>query len=647
MKVTVIIVNYNVKHFLEQCLWSLQDALKGLEAEVFVVDNNSTDGSIDYLRNIFPWVQYIVNPLNVGFAKANNQAIEIAKGEYILFLNPDTLVAADAISASISFMDDHPGAGALGIRMMDGSGRFLPESKRAFPSPVTSLFKLFGLSALFPKSKIFGRYHLGHLSQDGNHEVDVLAGAFMMVRNQVLKTVGNFDEKFFMYGEDVDLSYRIQKAGWKNYYFSGSSVIHFKGESTKKGSLNYVRMFYQAMSLFVDKHYSSGKAGFFRIFITLAIWFRAFLSAFARFIKWIGLPVMDILLTLASIVAIAWFWQHTIKPGIQYPPYVLRLVLPLFTFTFILAGGIAGLYDKWYRPGRAWVAMMIAVIFNLATYSLFDTGYRFSRGVILFGGILASIVLLGFRFILLKAGFLDTPDETTEHRQTLICGNIGDYDAVVKLMQFAGKNERILGRVALKAGEPGSAGSFSELHSLLKLVPAREIVFCISNGLRLADVMTYMQTAKQNTRYKFYYENSAGIVGSENSETSGEIISATEAFSIDRPENRRIKKIGDLAFCSALILFFPVHLFFVRNPAGLLRNIVQVIAGRKTWVGYCIPYNNLPYLPAAVLGCNGLPVENPQPNSESLSILDYWYAKDYEWRSDSRVLLKGYRYLGS
>jgi GT2 family glycosyltransferase len=292
MKISVIIVNYNVKHFLEQCLWSLKDALAELESEVLVVDNNSSDGSVEYLVNTFPGVKFIVNTENVGFAKANNQAVLIAKGEYILFLNPDTLLPANAIKQTLLFMDQQRSAGALGIRMMDGSGRFLRESKRAFPSPFTSLFKLLGFSSLFPESEMFARYHLGHLPEWSNHEVDVLAGAFMMVRNEVLKTVGCFDEKFFMYGEDIDLSYRIQNAGWKNYYYSGISIIHFKGESTKKGSLNYVRMFYQAMSLFVEKHYSSGKAGFFRFFIMIAIWLRAIISAFARFIKW-GRPSCD------------------------------------------------------------------------------------------------------------------------------------------------------------------------------------------------------------------------------------------------------------------------------------------------------------------------------------------------------------------
>jgi hypothetical protein len=242
---------------------------------------------------------------------------------------------------------------------------------------------------------------------------------------------------------------------------------------------------------------------------------------------------------------------------------------------------------------------------------------------------------------------LDAPDEASEHRQTLICGNITDYDAVVKLMRAARKNERILGRVALNGGEPGSVGNFKELGSLLKMVPAREIVFCIGDGLQIADVMDFMQNEKQSTRYKFYYENSSSIVGSESSERKGEIISSTGSFLISLPQSKRLKKIGDIGCCAILFILFPVHLFFVKKPFGLFRNIFQVLSGKKTWVGYCIPHKNLPGLPEGVLGCNGLPAGSTQLNPESLSLLDYWYAKDYEWRSDSRALLKGYRFLGS
>ena len=255
MQLSVIIVNYNVKYFLEQCLCSVIKACKNITAEIIVVDNNSTDGSRDFLIQRFPAVNFIWNSVNVGFAKANNQALANAKGEYVLFLNPDTIVPEDCFENCIRFFQSKQQAGALGVRMIDGSGKFLKESKRAFPSPLTSLYKLTGLTKLFPRSRVFGKYHLGHLSEKENHEVDVLAGAFMMLSKPVLEKVQGFDDTFFMYGEDIDFSWRIQEAGFKNYYFPQTTIIHFKGESAQKDVPAYIHRFYEAMQLFVKKHY--------------------------------------------------------------------------------------------------------------------------------------------------------------------------------------------------------------------------------------------------------------------------------------------------------------------------------------------------------------------------------------------------------
>jgi GT2 family glycosyltransferase len=269
-------------------------AMEHIDGEIIVIDNHSTDGSFSFFQNRFPQVQFVWNEANLGFAKANNQVLAIARGEYILFLNPDTIVPEDCFEKCIAFIKAHESKGngcALGIKMIDGSGNFLKESKRAFPSPLTSLYKLSGLAGLFSQSKTFGRYYLGHLNENENHEADVLAGAFMMIPKHILNTIGGFDEDFFMYGEDIDLSFRIQKAGYKNWYFAESCIIHFKGESTKKGSLNYVKMFYKAMSIFVKKHYRSNRARLFGFFIHIAIFIRASLSALHRFIKWFGFPV--------------------------------------------------------------------------------------------------------------------------------------------------------------------------------------------------------------------------------------------------------------------------------------------------------------------------------------------------------------------
>ena len=284
MKLSVIIVNYNTKYFLEQCLHAVLSAARNANVEVIVVDNNSSDGSMKYLPPLFPGVRFIESVQNLGFGKANNLALKSARGEYILFLNPDTIVPEDCLENCLGFLDANAAAGALGIKMIDGSGRFLPESKRSFPTTSSSFYKLSGLSSLFPASKHFNQYSVGYLDPNENHKVEVLAGAFLMIKKKVLDQAGGFDEAFFMYGEDIDLSYRIQQAGFENWYFGGSSIIHFKGESTKKQSLKYLKMFYNAMIVFVNKHYPGKRAVLMRSVLKTGITLRGiagwlFLSA--------------------------------------------------------------------------------------------------------------------------------------------------------------------------------------------------------------------------------------------------------------------------------------------------------------------------------------------------------------------------------
>lgn len=294
MKLSIIIVNYNVQFFLEQCLHSVEKAIQHINAEIFVVDNISSDGSVAMVKEKFPTVKLIENKENVGFSKANNQAIKIANGEYILLLNPDTVVEEDTFEKCIDFMDKHPEGGGLGVKMIDGNGVFLPESKRGLPTPSVSFYKISGLSILFPKSKIFAKYHLGYLDQNETNEIEILSGAYMWMRKSVIDEVGYLDETFFMYGEDIDLSYRILKGGYKNYYFPEAKIIHYKGESTKKSSINYVFVFYNAMIIFAKKHFTK-RAKWFAFFINIAIYFRAFIAILNRFILKILNPLKNLL----------------------------------------------------------------------------------------------------------------------------------------------------------------------------------------------------------------------------------------------------------------------------------------------------------------------------------------------------------------
>ncbi|GAB6394764.1 MAG: glycosyl transferase family 2 [Bacteroidales bacterium] len=253
-KLSVVIVNYNVKPLLEQCLLSVRMALGGMEAEVFVTDNHSTDGSVAYLRPKFPEVVFIENEDNRGFAVANNQALKRCRGEYILLLNPDTIIGEGSLRTLCYFMDEHPEAGGAGVKMLDGHGRFLAESKRSFPSPWVAFCKIFGLSKLFPQSKVFSRYSLPYLKSNRQHCVDVLAGAFMLLRSEALQRTGLFDESFFMYGEDIDLSYRLAAAGYRNYYIP-ERILHYKGASTRRCDARCVKNFYGAMLIFYKKYY--------------------------------------------------------------------------------------------------------------------------------------------------------------------------------------------------------------------------------------------------------------------------------------------------------------------------------------------------------------------------------------------------------
>ena len=279
MKLSVIIVNYNVKYYLEQCLLSVIASNGPAEIEIFVVDNHSSDGSVNYLKEKFPSVTLIPNQANLGFSKASNQAIRQVSGDYILLLNPDTVVGEHTLAHVCQFMEENPNAGGVGVKMIDGSGQFLLESKRGFPSPWNSLTKILRLSNLFPHWPYFSGYHLRYLNENQIHTVDVLAGAFMCLRKTTLEQIGYLDEDFFMYGEDIDLSYRITLGGYQNYYLP-EKIIHYKGESTKK-NIRYVKLFYQAMLTFFQKHYPNSRK-WFSILIHCAIYIIGAFSAIEK-----------------------------------------------------------------------------------------------------------------------------------------------------------------------------------------------------------------------------------------------------------------------------------------------------------------------------------------------------------------------------
>lgn len=276
MKLSVIIVNYNVKYYIHQCLLSVMKATEGVDTEIFVVDNHSKDGSVEYLRGLFKKINVVSSNQNLGFARANNVAIRRATGDYLLLLNPDTIVGENTIRESIDFMDSHPQAGALGVRMLHTDGTNAPESRRGLPTPMTAFYKMVGLCSRYPTNKRFGHYYMGYLPWDEASEIEVISGAYFFARKTAVDQIGMLDKDFFMYGEDIDLSYRMLKGGWQNWYIP-SVILHYKGESTQKSSFKYVHVFYDAMLIFFRKHYGH-LAFWISIPVKTAVYFKAFFA---------------------------------------------------------------------------------------------------------------------------------------------------------------------------------------------------------------------------------------------------------------------------------------------------------------------------------------------------------------------------------
>ncbi len=631
----------------------MRKAASGIEMETYVVDNNSVDGSVQMVSEKFPAVILFANKENIGFSKANNQAMRVATGEYVLLLNPDTVVEENTFRKVVDFMDAHPEAGGLGVQMIDGKGNFLPESKRGLPTPAVAFYKIFGFSKLFPKSQTFGRYHLGFLDRNETHPVEILSGAFMLMRKTALDKVGLLDEDYFMYGEDIDLSYRLILGGYKNYYFHDTRIIHYKGESTKKTSVNYVFVFYRAMVIFAKKHFSQKNASTFSFLINIAIYLRAGAAIAARFIKAISLPALDASIILAGMYFVKGYYESKVKlveTG-YFQQELVNIFFPLYTLIWILSVYFSGGYDRPIRLLKIMRGILVGTAGILIVYSLLPEVYRFSRAMILFGSGLSMISLTFSRILFHVARIKSMRMDAAGAQRIAIVGSPDECMRVKNLLAQTGITASFVGFVTPEgnSANPAFLGRFDQLTEIVKIYNIDEVVFCAKDisAQEIIDRMAQLGDS-QKVDYKIAPPESMSIIGSNSIDTAGDLY-VIDINSVSKPVNKRNKRVFDVVSSFSLLAVFPLVMWTQKNPFGFVANLFRVLFGMRSWIGYAPAKDlnvHLPKINKGILNPEEvLPAE--QRTEDVRRRLNLLYAKDYKIENDFNVMRRAFRNLGS
>ena len=563
MELSIIIVNYNVKEFLQNLLHSLQKSVSSITHEIIVVDNASDDGSAEFIREKFPQINLIVSQTNLGFSKANNIALKVSKGKFIFLINPDTIVSEDTITKMIEFLNEHPDAGIAGCKILNPDGSLQLACRRSFPGPWTSFCKVTGLSALFPKSKLFARYNLTYLDENSTYEVDAISGSFMMMKREVYEKIGGFDEQFFMYGEDLDLCYRIQKNGYKVYYFPGTQIIHYKGESTKRSGLDETKYFYDAMNLFVKKHFSS----FYLVEIILhsAIGFRKFFAFLGRK-KLILLTVfLDIVFfNLSLITAEKFYLRFTSWQG--FPEFSYPLILGIPAAIHIITAALVGVYRKnSFSVLRNTGAILIS-FFIISSLTFFFKQYAYSRAVFLITYIFLLISLAAWR-IILKLFFKVGLELNPASKRTLIVGTNKTAIMIADKLQKKFIDDHIIqGLIGYSHKEIGQAtsgyevvGSLDNINKLIKDKKINEVIFSpdeLSYNQMMAIVSNNTSTGVD---FKLIGSSLDFLVGKASVSVLDDIPLIDIKLNISSPVSRILKSLMDYSVASfALIFIYPL-----------------------------------------------------------------------------------------
>jgi GT2 family glycosyltransferase len=578
---SVIIVNYNVKDYLLQCLRSLDEACTPLSAEIIVVDNHSSDGSVADLRVAFPHVHWHALEENIGFGRANNVGLEQARGRYVLYLNPDTIVGPETLTSMVRYLDANPGVGMAGCKVLNPDGSFQVACRRGLPTPWASFCKLFGLQSLFPSVKLFSEYNLMYRSIDDTYPVDALIGAFMMGRTELMKSLGGFDPEFFMYGEDIDLCYRVKKAGFEVHYVHETSIIHYKGESTKRSSLNEVRVFYEAMEIFARKHF--GGSRIFLAFLRLGIGVRSIVAHLGRRRIELATWLIDMLCVNGALLVAT---TVRFERPFGFPDYAYPIVPIMITLISTLSLVAVGEYVE-YRPTiRRSAVGLLSTFFVLSSLTYFFKDFGFSRGVLLM-----TMGLSGVMFAITRAitSWLDAKGRNRTRRILLV--GLNEHSA--RLSDALGSAERRHAEVVgVVATQPFSErtyagmtvlGDTSYLGRILDSTGAHEVI--LTDGSIPRDRVMNLMMASSSYRARFHiaqdYDDvvTARIIND---------VAGLEPTVADAPllrfRNRVAKRAGDFS-AALLVLTLTSVALILPGPRRRLRPWWEVLRGRMSIVG--------------------------------------------------------------
>jgi GT2 family glycosyltransferase/lipopolysaccharide/colanic/teichoic acid biosynthesis glycosyltransferase len=567
--ISIVIVNYNVKAFLEQCLMAIQRAVHEFTVEVFVVDNASVDGSQAMVKKKFPHVHLIENRKNIGFSRANNLALRQARGRHVLLLNPDTLIQENTLIVLKEYLDAHSEVGAAGVKLLNPDGSFQLGSRRGLPTPWVAFTRIIGLSRLFPRSRIFGRYNMTFLDPDTEADIDVLTGSLMYARRSILDEIGYFDEDYFMYGEDVDLCYRIKQAGWRIVYIPKTQAIHYKGESTKKGEMSFVTHFYNAMLIFSRKHFNTRYSLFLRLLLTLGIFGRAAISYLWRLIKYIASPVLDLTLIVLSIYIAIIIWL---------PEYALerfRVVLPIYTFIWFVSIYFSGAYHKKrrYRLKPILGSSITGLLIN-STLTYFFKQFAYSRVVVLISFVLITLSLSLWRFLYRFIGPMAKKSPLARVRRAVIIGAGKEGKRILKKLQKRPDMQyEVCGFVDFDEGSIGKTvdgaevvATIDNIREVIRVERINDVIFS-SDRLTNAQILeTIVRAQGSGVNFRIVPHELEYIVA-KSSVDEIEEIPLLDIAGVADPLDLMIKRVSDI-FIAAIAVVFTSPLLLLNVMAG-------------------------------------------------------------------------------